>query len=231
MGFYDDYNFDGLKLFSQLKNKSSVNVNKPCPEFLSVIKALKSFAPTRGITVAEIGVGLGATSLQVLKMLDANDVYYAFDFEERLKAFAEDLQTRDFGITCEFVLVGNSSNLWDSYNWNLSNLIYAMREQNLPGLFDAVYLDGAHTFFHDRLAVCLLKELLKVGGILVLDDVFWYYAKFESDKRNAAGKLTDEQMRDYQILRVKKLFLDNDPNFKEISQPNAYRGVFQKISR
>ena len=66
MGFYDKWDFDGLKLFSRLKKKTSVA--NPCKEFLSVVKKMK--ASDRNISVAEIGVGYGATALPVLKMLD-----------------------------------------------------------------------------------------------------------------------------------------------------------------
>lgn len=228
MGFYDNYNFEGLKFFSQLKDNPNAGINDPCPEFLSIIQQLKSIYSNQSISVAEIGIGYGATTLQVLKMLDEDDVYYCFDFDDNLKAFAEDLQACDFGIKCQIVTAENSSNLWDSYNWNLSNLIFSMREQNLPGLFDAVYLDGAHTLIHDGLAVCLLKELLKDGGILVLDDVFWSFMSTQWRQGYGVGKLTKEQMNDYQILRVRKLFLDNDPNFEKLSPPNAYRGIFRK---
>ena len=42
MGFYDSYNFDGLKFFSRLKNHA---LSSPCKEFLSIVKELKSPPP------------------------------------------------------------------------------------------------------------------------------------------------------------------------------------------
>ena len=225
MGYYDSYNFDGLKLLSQIKSKPEEGISFPCKDFLTVIEHLKS--TRQNISVAEIGIGYGATALQVLKLLEAGDVYYAFDFEDTLNDFADDLQARDFGITCEVVLATNTDKVWDSYNWNLSNLILQMRERHEPGMFDAVYLDGSHTLIHDGLAVCLLKELILDGGFLILDDVFW---AFKSPWRQGYGfgKLTKEQMDDYQILRVRKLFLDNDPNFQAITPPDDTRAVFRK---
>ena len=141
-----------------------------------------------------------------------------------------DLQAKDFGIKCSVIPAGNSHLEWDSYNWNLSNMIFQMRRQKRAGIFDAVYLDSAHTLHHDGLAVCLLKELIKDGGFLVLDDVFWRYANLKTRKR-FVNMLTQEQMADYQILRVQEIFLSNDPNFEKISPPNAYRGVFRKRPR
>ena len=186
--------------------------------------------PPRNISVAEIGIGYGATALQVLKLLDAGDVYYALDFEEKIKDFADDLQARDFGVKCKIIGLGNSQLEWDSYNWNLSNMVFQMRERYEEGMFDAVYLDGAHTFLHDGLAVCLLKELIKDGGILILDDLFWTYSNSEFGRKHAPGRLTKEQFTDMQVLRVQELFLTNDPNFEKLSQPKSLRGVFRKRS-
>lgn len=225
MGFYDDWNFDGLKFFSQIK--AHPTVANPRREFLTVIKQLKSLNP-RNITVAEIGIGYGATTLQALKLLDENDVYYCFDFEGNIRAFVEDLQIRDFGIKCEIVTASNSDKEWDSYNWNLSNMIFRMRERREQGIFDAVYLDGAHTLLHDGLAVCLLKDLIKKGGFLVLDDLFWRFSASEWGRKVGPGRLTKEQMDDMQILRVQEIFLTCDPNWEKLSPPNFGRGIFRK---
>lgn len=229
MGFYDNWNFDGLKLFSQIK--SNPLLATPCEEFLYVIKSLKQVS-SRNITVAEIGIGYGATALPVLQMLDAGDTYYGFDFEDRIAEFVEDLQARDFGLKCAVVVAGNSHSPGDSYNRNLSNLILRMRERRETGLFDAVYLDGAHTFLHDGLAVCLLKELLKDGGFLILDDLFRTIAKSPTARETAIrDNVPKEQMEDPQVFRVQEIFLSNDPNFEKLSEPQDNRGIFRKHSR
>lgn len=163
-------------------------------------------------------------------MLDETDTYYVFDFEDKLKDFSDDLKAYDFGIKCKILPFGNSHDSWDSYNWNLSNMVLGMRQMYLRGIFDVVYLDGAHTLCHDGLAVCLLKELIKDGGILVLDDLFWTYSSSNWGKNFAPGRLPKEQMTDMQILRVQEIFLANDPNFEKLSPPNAYRGIFRKRS-
>jgi len=168
--------------------------------------------------------------LQILRSLGAEDTYYAFDFADKLKDFSDDLQARDFGIKCKVSMFGNSNKEWDSYSWNLSNMIFQMRQSYQRGIFDAVYLDGAHSFFHDGLATCLLKELIKDGGILILDDVFWKFDNHDAAyKENIlAKKLTEEQIKDLQILRVQELFLTNDPNWEKLSPPNSWRSVFRK---
>lgn len=229
MGFYDSWNFDGLKLFSQIKTHPLLAT--PCEEILYVIKSLKQVS-SRNITVAEIGIGYGATALPVLQMLDAGDTYYGFDFEDRIAEFVDDLQARDFGLKCAVVVAGNSRSPSDSYNWNLSNLILRMRERREAGLFDVVYLNGAHTFLYTGLGVCLLKELLKEGGFLILDDLFWTIAKSPTVREEAIrNNVPRVQMEDPQVFRVQEIFLSNDPNFEKLSAPQDRRGIFRKHSR
>lgn len=233
MGFYDSYNFDGLKFFSYLNDKAYSTINTPSKTFLSIVKQLKSSTPSpESLTVAEIGIGIGATTLSALKLLDENDIFYAFDFENKLKLLEEDVHNhaQDLGVKCQIVTKGNSQDHWDSYNWNLSNMIFEMRERHEAGIFNAVYLDGAHTFLHDGLAVCLLKELIKDGGYLVLDDLFWTFAGSKWGQRFGPGRLTKEQMEDKQVFRVQELFLTNDPNWERLSSPKDYRGIFRKRS-
>jgi len=230
MGFYDNWDFDGLKLFSKMK--AGRILFTPSKDFISVVKNLKSADPQKNITVAEIGVGYGATALQVLQLLGENDTYYGFDFEDRMQDFMSDLQAKDFGVKCRVVPMGNSHYTGDSYNWNLSKLIFDMRERQEAGIFDAVYLDGAHTFLYTGLGICLLKELLKDNGILVLDDVHWTVAKSKTVRANAikAG-MPKDQMEDMQVLRAQKIFLDTDPNFELLSSADSPRSVFRKRPR
>lgn len=229
MGFYDNWDFDGLKFLSKIKMAKSLNT--PCKEFTSIVKKLKSSDPQKSITIAEIGIGYGATALQILQLLGENDTYYCFDFEDLMQDFVSDLQTKDFGVKCRVVPMGNSHYTGDSYNWNLSNLIFDMRERQEAGMFDAVYLDGAHTLLHDGLAVCLLKELLRDDGILILDDVYWTVANSKTVRANAIKHgMPRDQMEDMQVLRAQKIFLDTDPNFEKLSPPNAHRSIFRKRS-
>lgn len=161
-------------------------------------------------------------------MLDENDTYYCFSFECEVNAMLDDLQARDFGIKCRVIGKGNSNYTFDSYNWNLSNLIFEMRERHEAGIFDAVYLDGAHNLLHDGLAVCLLKELIKEGGYLILDDLFWSYAKSPTVRESGYKNFPKEQAEDRQVFRVQELFLTPDPNWEKLSSPKDRRGIFRK---
>ena len=225
MGFYDNYDFSGLKLFSKIKDAPEIGV--PCSELLSVIDHLKSRG---GITVAEIGIGVGATTLQVINKLGKDDIYYCFDFESTLADLKSDLESGRFKIECQISLYGNTHDEWDSYNWNLSNLVFEMRSRHVKGIFDAVYLDGAHTFLHDGLAICLLKELIKVGGFLVLDDLHWTYSLSEWGRNFAPGRLPQYQMDDKQILRAQEIFLSRDVLFEKLTDNSVWRSIFRKIA-
>ena len=182
----------------------------------------------RNIVVAEIGVGFGASTLLACLKLSSDDVYYCFDFRSSIVMLLEDLK-RIEEIRCEIIGIGNSTKTFDSYNWSLSNLIFKMRNQNEDGMFDVCYLDGAHDFARDGLAICLLKQLMKIGGTLILDDVILslnQWALPEYIEQN----FTPEQSEDLQILRAQKIFLESDPNFQQISKTNAYRGIFKRIN-
>lgn len=47
MGFYDNYNFEGLKLFSKLKETSSIS--EPCPEVIQIIQFVKNNTPPQSV--------------------------------------------------------------------------------------------------------------------------------------------------------------------------------------
>ena len=42
MGFFDNYNLDGLKLLSKIKTNPGAGISEPCHELLGIIKQLKS---------------------------------------------------------------------------------------------------------------------------------------------------------------------------------------------
>lgn len=137
-------------------------------------------------------------------------------------------------VTCQISAYGNTHKHWDSYAWALSNLLFTMREHQEDGVYDVVYLDGAHSFFHDGLACCLLKELVKPGGYLIFDDMRWTYAgspTVNPDKNpGTAENMTEEQIADQQVTRVVRCFMEHDPAFICQSEKHALRAVFQKKS-
>ena len=48
-----------------------------------------------------------------------------------------------------------------------------MIEAELPPTFDLVYLDGGHTWDATGFAFFLVDKLLRSGGWLIFDDIYW----------------------------------------------------------
>ena len=179
------------------------------------------------INVAEIGIGIGATSVEIAKRLRDIDSFYFFSFEHDVKELEEDLKCTDY-CKCKLYPMGNSTAYYDSYNWKLSSLCL---ENNM--MFNLVYLDGAHSFFHDALATVLLKMLIKPGGVLIFDDVFWSHQKSPTQNSEIRPKnleyFTLEQLETEQIKRVIDIFMENDDEWERIGDLN-WEAVYKKIS-
>lgn len=67
-------------------------------------------------------------------------------------------------ICCHIEGIGNTHKVFDSYAWSLNNMVFDMRKKHLDGIFDVVYLDGAHSLIHDGLSSCLVKEFSVISG-------------------------------------------------------------------
>lgn len=222
---------ENYKALSKIGKKGYCSA--PCVEFVELVREKKKAKET--IVCGEIGVNAGATAVEVCKKLRANDTYYCFDFYDVVTDLISDLKQVP-EICCHLEGVGNSYKTLDSYSWSLMKLLFAMRESTEEGIFDIVYLDGSHSFIHDGLSCCLLKELLKENGYLIFDDVFWSYGTSGACNPEVCpetkNSYTDEQINDFQVLRVIDTFMVNDESFKRIYMngiDNPNRAVFKKI--
>ncbi len=226
-----DKKYSKEKFMLLSKMDSSIN-NIACSEFVDLIKEKKD--ERRKISIAEIGCGVGATAVEACLLLDENDKYYCFDFNEIINPLVIDLGNIP-EIKCEIKPYGNTSKIFDSYNWNLSELIYKMRDDNLDGIFDVVYLDGAHNFEYDGLACCLLKQLTKVGGYIVFDDVKWTFGNSITrnpvERPNIETLYDDKQIHDCQVQRVLNMFMISDIDWCKVSVGNVnnYRAIYKRI--
>ena len=216
-------------LLSKLSLAEYKNVSVPCKEFIELVEKKKH--ENRTIAVAEVGVGAGATAVAVCKRLQKEDAYFCFDYEDIVKDLLHDLNNIP-EICCTLVGKGNTYRTYDSYNWNLCKLLFQMRNSNMDGLFDLVYLDGAHTFFHDAPACCLLKELLKPNGYIVFDDLLWTGRKSKAVYSEWKDLYTEEQLCDCQIQRVVNAFMIEDARFQQIYLTQSltpYCAVYKKL--
>ena len=199
-------------------------ISKPSENVIVFLEELLSYTE-KPINVAEIGIGVGATSVEIAKRLREFDSYYFFSYQEDVNALDADLKATDY-CKCKLYPMGNSTATYDSYSWALSSLCL---ENNV--FFDLVYLDGAHSFFHDALATVLLKRLIKPGGILIFDDVFWSHQKSPTQNSKVCPKnledYTQEQLETEQIKRVIDLFMENDDEWERIGDIK-WQAVYKK---
>jgi len=178
------------------------------------------------INVAEVGIGIGTTSIEITKRLRNNDSFYFFSYEHDVRELEYDLKNKDY-CKCKLYPMGNTTATYDSYNWKLSSLCLENDR-----LFDLVYLDGAHSFFHDGLATALLKKLVKPGGILIFDDIFWSYKMSPTVNPEihpeTSKNFSKEQIETAQMKLVIDLFMETDENWErmgDIEWETAYRKI------
>ncbi|WP_407423501.1 class I SAM-dependent methyltransferase [Methanobrevibacter sp.] len=216
-------------MIEKINTEKQQFISEPCKQ---VILHLDDFLESKKepITVAEIGVGVGVTSVEIVKRLRDIDSFYFFSFEDDVAELEADLKDLDY-CNCKLYPMGNTHTTYDSYTWNLSSL-YLENED----LFDLVYLDGAHTFYHDGLATALLKKLIKPGGILIFDDVFWSFNDspyWNNDPERYSRMLEnypEEQIKSNQIKRVLDVFMENDEEWERIGDI-AWKTTYKKIAK
>jgi predicted O-methyltransferase YrrM len=135
---------------------------------------------------------------------------------------AADLRAAGFD---NFRTLGNSRKTNDGYGWTLAMLLRRMRAEHPEGLFDFIYLDGAHVCEHDTLATVCAKALLKPGGTLLMDDYDWTIASSPTMRPAVNPTIrqhyTEAQIELSHVEMVCALLLDVDPAFEAI--PIGYR--------
>jgi predicted O-methyltransferase YrrM len=167
--------------------------------------------------VAEIGIGIGATSVELCRLLAGQGEIAFFDYADKLEELAADLRAEGFG---NFRLFGNSRRTFDSYCWSLAQQAQSMRAAGRDGVFDFIYLDGAHLFHHDAPAALLCKQLVRPGGVVLLDDYDWSIAVSPtmrpSVRPSVREHFTEEQIETPHVRVICDLFFDPDPAFRKL---------------
>jgi predicted O-methyltransferase YrrM len=98
-----------------------------------------------------------------------------------------------------------------SYTWRMMRFL----EEGQTGKFDFVYLDGAHSWFVDGLAVLLAERLLRPGGWLLCDDLDWTFNDPGLRKLGLSWveRMPEEERQTPQIRKVWKLLIKSNPSF------------------
>lgn len=166
--------------------------------------------------VAEIGLGVGATTEELARIMANRGELHVYDFVEKVTEIIGDLETLGYRNVVGF---GNTRRHWDSYNWSLMKQVQA---HDAP-IYDYIYLDGAHMFLHDGLAFVLCDRLLKPGGCINFDDYFWSLAgsRWMADTRDEF--LTQEQIDAQQVKLVVDVLVRTDPRYEEIVPHKVFR--------
>lgn len=207
-------------------------ISRPSQHALDLLDKVLADNPEPAI--AEVGVGIGATSLEFCRKLAGKGEISFFDFAEKLNELGDDLRTEGF---TNFKIYGNTRRTYDSYNWALAKVLQEVRRTEQDGIYDFIYLDGCHFFHHDAPATVICKELVKPGGILLMDDYDWSIAVSPTMRPSVMPAVTkdftDEQIEAAHVALICELFLDSDPHFEKIDigyKTHEHRRAFRRVA-
>lgn len=200
--------------------------NKLFIEYIAKLKKEKC-----SVSIAEIGIGIGATAVEAINRLTREDTYFIFDYQSKVEElsaelkFAEDMPK----IKC----MGNSRHLADSYVWSLCHLLERQYAKNEKGLFDLVLLDGSHDFTIDLAACALIIELLKPGAYLLIDDIDLSVEKIVQHNPHKAEQFfkrySKEQLSYCQMQMICKTYLDRQTVLHKVKSGDTAICVYKKI--
>ena len=121
---------------------------------------------------------------------------------------------------------------FSSYTWWLKEKVAERSDAhgNVEPLYDFVYLDGAKNFTVDGLAVVLVEKLLRPGGWLLMDDLFWRYG----DDREATDgvvhrELSAAERAEPHLKAVFDLIVRQHPSFTETKIQDEWWGWARKV--
>jgi predicted O-methyltransferase YrrM len=105
------------------------------------------------------------------------------------------------------------------YNWWLMRQL----EADAGPRFSLVYLDGAHEWDPDALAVLLVSRLVHPGGYLVLDDLDWTFASSPSAGIAERRKtLPADYVDEAHVRKVWTLLVQRDPTWGQLREIDSW---------
>jgi predicted O-methyltransferase YrrM len=192
-------------------------ISRPNAMSARVIRSMFA-AGAVGPVVAEIGVGVGATTLLLAETLDHRGALHLFDWEDKLSELAADLAARGF---TNVRVHPNSRRHWDSYVWTLGRML----QDGAQPMFDYIYLDGQHTFATDAAAFFLCDRLLRPGGLIEFDDYNWCFAGSVCMADIRHEFMTQEQIAARQVAMVVDVCVRDNAGYDVIVPNRLFRKV------
>jgi predicted O-methyltransferase YrrM len=203
-------------MLEKIGSPEAPTLSAPHRSVLDAIRFIK--ANNADPMFAEFGVGVGATTLEVAKILDNHGEIHIFDFHESVQELRYDLHVRGFTNVHPH---GNTNKHWDSYHWSVSKLL----EEGKTEQFDLIYIDGAHTYLHDALIFFMADRILKVNGIMIFDDWSWSFSSSQWMKDIRHQFMTDEQINARQIGMFIRDLVDTHVGYEALLPNEVYRKV------
>jgi predicted O-methyltransferase YrrM len=115
-----------------------------------------------------------------------------------------------------------------SYVWWLMRRVEARSDAagNCQSAYDFCYLDGAHDFTIDGMAVYLVERVLNHGGWLLMDDLNWSYRAGQS--AYDVDVLSEDEAATPHMRQIFDVLLRQHPNFSEFRVQDGSWGWAKK---
>jgi predicted O-methyltransferase YrrM len=176
--------------------------------------------------VLELGTAQGASAAYMAAALHANGKGRLVTVDREGAGYAPGRLLEDVGLREWVDLVVRDDS---SYDWFLKEQIdrHSDAAGNCEPIYDLCYLDGAHNWTIDGLAVFLVEKLLKPEGWLLLDDLEWSYASSPS-AASEPFPMSSSERREPHIRAVFDLLVRQHPSFTQCRVENGNWGWAQK---
>lgn len=178
---------------------------------------------TKPTNVLEIGTAWGVSACYIAAALEENGHGRLTTVDHRDASYADPTADELFASTGLRRWINRVQISDSSYTWWLKGQIEDRTDDagNTMSMYDFCFLDGAHNWTIDGLAVYLVERLLNPGGWLLLDDVNWSYATNDeavslsppSDKMFA---LSSDEAQTPHVGAIVDVILKGHPAFAEI---------------
>lgn len=176
--------------------------------------------------VYEVGVGIGATTVEIAKRLNGRGTLVLFSRQADIDELTADLA--NLGHT-NVLGIGSANRTYSGYHFEMA---MGFVEGKLP-CFDLSFLDGGHALHLDGPTTCLLKELAKEGAYMVFDDVDWSLrispTMNPSVREQTRVDYDARQINTCQVDLVLRCFMDTDTRFEDLGR-RAGSALYRKRS-